>query len=57
MKDFSIIAIPLTEIVKKTIGFKSEIKQEKVLNFLKEKLISTLLLYKKKLRLNVILHV
>ena len=47
MKDFSIIAIPLTEIVKKIIGFKSEIKQEKVLNFLKEKLISTLLLYKK----------
>jgi len=44
VKDFSTIVSPLTKIVKKTISFKWEIKQEKAFNLLKEKLILTPLL-------------
>jgi hypothetical protein len=44
MKDFSIIVAPLTKIIKKIIGFKRWIKQDKAFNLLKEKLISDPLL-------------
>jgi hypothetical protein len=44
MKDFSIIVAPLTKIIKKIIGFKRWIKQDKAFNLLKEKLISDSLL-------------
>ena len=38
MKDFSRIAAPLTEVIKKNIGFKWEEEQDKVFQLLKEKL-------------------
>ena len=40
MKDFSSIAAPLTEVVKKTVGFKWEKEQEQAFRELKEKLCS-----------------
>jgi hypothetical protein len=39
IKDFSTLTAPLTEIVKKTIGFKWDDDQENVFNLLKERLI------------------
>jgi len=39
IKDLNTIVAPLTEIVKKILGFKWEIGQEKTFNLLKEKLI------------------
>ncbi|GKV00617.1 hypothetical protein SLEP1_g13283 [Rubroshorea leprosula] len=44
IKDFSTIAAPLTEIVKKGVGFKWESEQENAFNLIKENLISTPLL-------------
>lgn len=44
VKDFSMIASPLTEIVKKTVGFKWGEEQENAFSLLKSKLISTPLL-------------
>jgi hypothetical protein len=44
MKDFSIIVAPLTKIIKKIIGFKRWIKQDKTFNLLKDKFISDPLL-------------
>ncbi|GKV46466.1 hypothetical protein SLEP1_g53447 [Rubroshorea leprosula] len=44
IKDFSTIAAPLTEIVKKSVGFKWESEQENSFNLIKENLISTSLL-------------
>jgi hypothetical protein len=41
VKDFSIIATPLNEIVKKSVGFKWEEEQELAFVLLKEKLCST----------------
>jgi len=41
MKDFSIIAAPLIEIVKKSVRFKWNDEQDKGFNLLKEKLCST----------------
>ena len=38
MKDFSSIATPITEIIKKNVGFKWEEKQEKAFQLIKEKL-------------------
>ncbi|GKV07038.1 hypothetical protein SLEP1_g18849 [Rubroshorea leprosula] len=40
IKDFSTIAAPLTEIVKKSVGFKWESGQENAFNLIKENLIS-----------------
>ncbi|GKV11638.1 hypothetical protein SLEP1_g22878 [Rubroshorea leprosula] len=40
IKDFSTIATPLTEIVKKSVGFKWESEQENAFNLIKENLIS-----------------
>jgi hypothetical protein len=44
VKDFSTIASPLTEIVKKVVGFKWGEEQENAFSLLKSKLISTPLL-------------
>jgi hypothetical protein len=44
VKDFSMIASPLTEIVKKAVGFKWGEEQENAFSLLKSKLISTPLL-------------
>jgi hypothetical protein len=41
MKDFSAIAAPLSEIVKKSVGFKWNDEQDKAFNLLKDKLCST----------------
>jgi hypothetical protein len=41
VKDFSTIAAPLTEIVKKFVGFTWNDKQDKAFNLLKDKLCST----------------
>jgi len=41
VKDFSTIAAPLTEIVKKSVGFKWNDEQDKAFNLLKDKLCST----------------
>jgi hypothetical protein len=38
VKDFSTIAAPLTEIVKKSVGFKWNDEQDKTFNLLKDKL-------------------
>jgi len=38
LKDFSIISAPLTEIVKKSVGFKWNDEQDKAFNLLKYKL-------------------
>jgi hypothetical protein len=40
VKDFSTIAAPLTEIVKKSVGFKWNDEQDKAFNLLKDKLCS-----------------
>ncbi|XP_038979001.1 LOW QUALITY PROTEIN: uncharacterized protein LOC120109324 [Phoenix dactylifera] len=44
VKDFSTLAAPLTEIVKKSVGFKWGSEQESAFNLIKEKLSSTPLL-------------
>jgi len=44
VKDFSTIASPLTEIIKKSVGFKWGEEQESAFNLLKSKLISAPLL-------------
>jgi len=44
MKHLSTIFASLTKIIKKIVGFKWKIEQEKAFNLLKEKLISTSLL-------------
>ncbi|GKV50463.1 hypothetical protein SLEP1_g57164 [Rubroshorea leprosula] len=44
IKDFSTIAAPLTEIVKKSVGFKWQSEQENAFNLIKENLISAPLL-------------
>lgn len=44
VKDFSILVVPLIEIVKKIIGFKLDDDQEKTFNLLKERLILASLL-------------
>ena len=44
VKDFSTIAAPSIEIVKKTVGFKWNDEQDKIFNLLKEKLCSTSIL-------------
>jgi len=44
VKDFSTIASPLTEIIKKSIGFKWGEERESAFSLLKSKLISTPLL-------------
>ncbi|GKV06951.1 hypothetical protein SLEP1_g18768 [Rubroshorea leprosula] len=44
IKDFSTIAAPLTEIVKKSVGFKWESEQENAFNLIKENVISAPLL-------------
>ena len=41
MKDFSIIAAPLTEAVKKPIGFKWGAKQKQAFNWIKKRLCSS----------------
>ena len=41
MKDFSIIAAPLTEVVKKFIGFKWGAEQKQASNLIKERLCSS----------------
>jgi len=41
VKDFSTIAAPLSEIVKKSVGFKWNDEQDKAFNLLKDKLCST----------------
>ena len=38
MKDFSSIDAPITEVIKKDVGFKWAEKQEKAFQFIKEKL-------------------
>ncbi|KAH9744213.1 Endonuclease [Citrus sinensis] len=43
VKDFSTLAAPLTEIVKKHVGFKWGSEQERAFNLIKEKLVSALL--------------
>ena len=44
VKDFSTIAAPLTEIIKKTIGFKWDVEQEQAFQAIKDKLCSAPLL-------------
>jgi hypothetical protein len=44
VKDFSTIALPLTKIVKKSVGFKWNDEQDKAFNLLKNKLCLTLVL-------------
>lgn len=44
VKDFSTLVSPLTEIIKKSVGFKWSEKQENTFNLLKSKLISAPLL-------------
>ena len=44
VKDFSTLAAPLIEIVKKHVGFKWGSEQEREFNLIKEKLVSVLLL-------------
>ena len=44
VKDFSTLAIPLTKIIKKSVGFKWEREQEKAFQFIKDKLCSAPLL-------------
>ena len=44
MKEFSTLATPLTEIVKKHVGFKWGSEQERAFNLIKEKLVSAPLL-------------
>lgn len=44
MKDFSTLASPLDEIVKKNVGFKWGSKQEEAFHILKEKLTHALIL-------------
>jgi hypothetical protein len=44
VKDFSTLVSPLTEIIKKSVGFKWSEKQENTFNLLKSKLISASLL-------------
>ncbi|KAH9657916.1 Endonuclease [Citrus sinensis] len=44
VKDFSTLAAPLTEIVKKHVGFKWASEQERAFNLIKEKLVSAPLL-------------
>jgi len=44
VKDFSTIAAPLTEIVKKSVGFKWNNEQDEAFNLLKDKLCSALVL-------------
>ena len=44
VKDFSTLAAPLTEIVKKHVGFKWGSEQEMTFNLIKEKLVSEQLL-------------
>ncbi|KAH9704932.1 Endonuclease [Citrus sinensis] len=44
VKDFSTLAAPLTEIVKKHVGFKGGSEQERAFNLIKEKLVSAPLL-------------
>ena len=44
IKDFSIIAAPLTEVIKKTIGFKWGVEQENAFQLLKDKLYTAPLL-------------
>ena len=44
MKDFSSIAAPLTEVIKKSIGFKWGDEQEKAFQLLKDKLTNAPLL-------------
>ncbi|PKI60673.1 hypothetical protein CRG98_018920 [Punica granatum] len=44
VRDFSILAAPLTEVVKKDIGFKWGVEQEQAFNLIKERLCSTPLL-------------
>ncbi|KAH9716908.1 Endonuclease [Citrus sinensis] len=44
VKDFSTLAAPLTEIVKKHVGFKWSSEQERAFNLIKEKLVSAPLL-------------
>ena len=60
VKDFSMIVSPLTEIVKKVVGFKWGEEQENAFSLLKSKLISAPLLSLpdliKLLRLNVMLQ-
>jgi hypothetical protein len=41
VKDFSTIALPLTKIVKKSVGFKWNDEQDKAFNLLKNKLCLT----------------
>jgi hypothetical protein len=41
VKDFSTIAAPLTEIMKKSVGFKWNDEQDKAFNLLKDKLCLT----------------
>jgi len=42
VKEFSTIVVPLTEIMKKSIGFKWNDEQDKAFNLLKDKLCSHL---------------
>ena len=44
MKDFSSITAPLTEVIKKNVGFKWGNEQEKAFQLIKEKLTHALLL-------------
>ncbi|KAH9705016.1 Endonuclease [Citrus sinensis] len=44
VKDFSTLPVPLTEIVKKHVGFKWDSEQERAFNLIKEKLVSAPLL-------------
>ena len=61
VKDFGTTEAPLTEVMKKNVGFKWGEAQEKSFNLLKEKLTNAPLLilsnFVKLLKLNVTLHV
>ena len=60
MKDFSTFAAPLTEIVKKHVGFKWGSEQEGAFNLIKEKLVFApllVLILLKFLKLSVMLQV
>ena len=44
MKDFSTFAVPLTEVIKKVVGFKWGEEQEKMFQMIKQKLTNAPLL-------------
>jgi hypothetical protein len=61
VKDFSSLATPLTEVIKKNVGFRWREEQEKTFQLIKEKLTNAPLLslpnFLNRLKLNVMLQV